>query len=71
MDGYWWSQQGLHSAVGMKAAPLLDQPRKPVILKSRFMLPFNSFRINTCKSVSKQRTLTTFKMNTYANRGGG
>jgi hypothetical protein len=28
------------------------------------------FRINTCKSVSKQRTLTTFRMNTYAKTGG-
>src|ERR1700730_5570800 len=32
----------------------------------------NPFRINTCKSVSKQRTLTTFRMNTYEKpRGGG
>src|SRR5712691_3033359 len=30
-----------------------------------------SFRINTCKSVSKQSTLTTFRMNTYAKRGEG
>src|ERR1700676_293969 len=30
----------------------------------------NAFRINTYKSVSKQRTLTTFRMNTYANSGG-
>src|SRR5713101_8135120 len=30
-----------------------------------------SFRINTCKSVSKQSTLTTFRMNTYTNRGEG
>ncbi len=29
------------------------------------------FRINTCKSVSKQRTLTIFRMNTYAKRGEG
>src|SRR5712692_10448737 len=29
------------------------------------------FRINTCKSVSKQRTLTTFRMNTYEKRGEG
>jgi hypothetical protein len=26
----------------------------------------STFRMNTCKSVSKQRTLSTFKMNTYA-----
>src|SRR5260370_39483401 len=30
-----------------------------------------TFRINTCKSVSKQRTLTIFRMNTYAKQGGG
>ena len=30
-----------------------------------------TFRINTCKSVSKQTTLTTFRMNTYAKRGEG
>src|SRR5258708_5412447 len=30
------------------------------------------FRINTCKSVSKQRTLSAFKINTYEKpRGGG
>src|SRR5229473_4679177 len=30
------------------------------------------FRMNTCESVSKQRTLTTFRMNTYEKpRGGG
>src|SRR6266404_1850049 len=29
------------------------------------------FKMNTCKSVSKQRTLTTFRMNTYAKPQGG
>src|SRR6266850_6445401 len=29
------------------------------------------FRINTCKSLSKQTTLTTFRMNTYEKCGGG
>ena len=34
--------------------------------------PLTTFRINTCKSVSKQRTLTTSRINTYKkNRGGG
>src|SRR5260370_24673935 len=33
--------------------------------------PASPFRINTCKRVSKQRTLTTFRMNTYAKQGGG
>jgi hypothetical protein len=26
--------------------------------------------MNTCKSVSKQRTLTTFRMHTYVKSGG-
>ena len=30
-----------------------------------------TFRINTCKSVSKQRTLTTFRINTYKKQGRG
>src|SRR5258707_998825 len=30
-----------------------------------------SFRINTCKSVSKQKTLTPFRMNTYEKQGEG
>src|ERR1700676_1789449 len=30
----------------------------------------NSFKMNTCKSVSKQRTLTSFGINTYAKMGG-
>ena len=33
--------------------------------------PLSTFRMNTCKSVSKQRTLTPFRMNTYAKTGGG
>src|SRR6266404_3515715 len=30
-----------------------------------------SFRINTCKSVSKQTTLSAIRINTYEKRGGG
>src|SRR6266481_6469588 len=30
-----------------------------------------TFRINTCKSVSKQMTLTPFRINTYTKTGGG
>jgi hypothetical protein len=34
--------------------------------------PLTTFRINTCKSVSKQRTLTPSRINTYKKpRGGG
>jgi hypothetical protein len=31
----------------------------------------STFRINTCKSVTKQTTLTTCRINTYAKTGGG
>ncbi len=34
-------------------------------------LALTTFRINTCKSVSKQTTLTSFRINTYEKRGGG
>src|SRR5712691_9340115 len=33
--------------------------------------PVSLFRMNTCKSVSKQRTLTPFRMNTCEKRGEG
>src|SRR6266852_5652343 len=33
--------------------------------------PVNPFRINTCKSVSKQRTLSSFRINTCEKRGRG
>src|SRR6266404_5979079 len=33
--------------------------------------PLSTFRMNTCESVSKQRTLTPFRMNTCAKTGGG
>ena len=32
--------------------------------------PLTPFKINTSKSVSKQRTLTPFRMNTYGKQGG-
>src|SRR5260370_1281405 len=32
--------------------------------------PLTPFRINTCRSTSKQRTLTPFRMNTYEKQGG-
>ena len=34
-------------------------------------IPLSTFRMNTCESVSKQRTLSTSRMNTYAKTGGG
>jgi hypothetical protein len=35
-----------------------------------FSAPTNTFRMNTCKSVSKQRTLTPSRMNTCEKPGG-
>jgi hypothetical protein len=38
----------------------------------RFLCPpLTTFRMNTCKSVSKQSTLTIFRMNTYEKQGEG
>ncbi len=34
-------------------------------------LPLTTFRINTCKSVSKQTTLSSFRINTYEKTGEG
>ena len=36
-----------------------------------YPLALTTFRINTCKSVSKQTTLTSFRMNTCKKRGEG
>ena len=44
-------------------------PRNP---KTRRKAPaISTFRMNTCESVSKQSTLSFFRMNTYAKTGGG
>src|SRR5467141_3254755 len=37
---------------------------------AQFWCNVSPFRMNTCKSVSKQRTLTPFRMNTYEKQGG-
>ena len=38
---------------------------------AQFWCNLNPFRINTCKSVSKQTTLSTFRINSYEKQGGG
>src|SRR6266852_3053401 len=38
---------------------------------AQFWCNVSPFRINTCKSVSKQMTLTPFRMNTYEKPGEG
>src|SRR5713101_6990160 len=35
------------------------------------LVQYKIFRINTCKSVSKQATLTSFRMSTYKKQGEG
>src|SRR5260370_12810782 len=45
------------------------QGKRPLL--AQFWCNVSPFRMNTCKSVSKQRTLTTFRMNTYEKQGGG
>jgi hypothetical protein len=45
-------------------------PRLTLIAQPQNRAPLNTFRMNTCKSVSKQSTLTIFRMNTYAKTGG-
>ena len=45
--------------------------RKSTSLAHELCLLLTPFRINTCKSVSKQSTLTIFRMSTYAKQGGG
>src|SRR5260370_7228317 len=44
--------------------------RKPAY-SAQFLCSISPFRINTCKSVSKQRTSTSFRMNTYEKPPGG
>src|SRR5260370_2752449 len=51
------------------AGPYRDlRPASPALQNA---MPVSSFRINTCESVSKQRTLTSFRINTYEKPGGG
>src|SRR5258708_26705827 len=50
------------ASVPLPASHYLLAPSKPSA---------NSFTIYTCKTVSKQSTLTPFRMNTYQKQGGG
>src|SRR5260370_42556791 len=51
------------------AGPYRDlRPASPALQNA---MPVSSFRINTCESVSKQRTLTIFRINTYEKQGEG
>jgi hypothetical protein len=71
----------LHRPALPHAVPAPGFPSPPVPMVVRPPAPLNSrpfktatlttFRINTCKSVSKQRTLTPFRINTYKKTGEG
>ena len=50
--------------------PTLSKFFSPLATRHSPRLFLNTFRMNTCKSVSKQGTLTPFRMNTYAKPGG-
>jgi hypothetical protein len=52
---------------GVTAPPKSSSP----LVTRHSPLPLTTFRINTCKSASKQRTLTPFRMNTYEKQGEG
>src|SRR5882762_11304637 len=72
-----------HNAVVQKCASPLDHPTTPQVFTSAGSYPaklrrknrertevLTTFRMNTCKSVSKQRTLSPFRMNTCEKPGG-
>jgi hypothetical protein len=48
-----------------------SRPEVPYAPRTHGNFIRNPFRINTSKSVTKQRTLNTFRINTYAKLGGG
>jgi hypothetical protein len=45
-------------------------PRLTLVAQRQNRPPLSTFRMNTCKSVTKQTTLSFFRMNTYAKTGG-
>ena len=58
----------------LSSSVFVDFHPRPASLRAEGVPPArlaNPFRINNCKSVSKQRTLTTFRINTYKKTGGG
>src|SRR6266478_2566313 len=61
-----WGYLRAASAPSTPARPAGGSRLSPLSDRSSML-----FRINTCKSVSKQTTLTSFRINTYEKRGGG
>src|SRR6266478_4089158 len=60
-----WGYLRAASAPSTPARPAGGSRLSPLSDRSSML-----FRINTCKSVSKQKTLTSFRINTYKKRGG-
>src|SRR5713226_7749914 len=51
--------------------PIVVHPSAPLNSRPFKTATLTTFRINTCKSVSKQRTLTPLRINTYKKQGRG
>jgi hypothetical protein len=62
-----WNQVNPNSFAKTPGVGVSRFPSQPPTAHS----PLTTFRMNTCKSVSKQSTLTTFRMNTYEKQGEG
>ncbi len=64
LSGTWGSPRSISPLV-TRHSPL------PLDCGPQFRSPLTPFRINTCKSVTKQMTLSTCTINTYEKTGGG
>jgi hypothetical protein len=60
-----------HAACPLALFTLSPEGSLEGMLPHHFPCTPKSFRMNTCKSVSKQRTLTAFRMNTCEKQGEG
>ncbi len=71
--GGGWRTPRLHSSL-YTPVHSSTRPTKPFRISAHFARSWchlSPFRINTSKSVSKQMTLSTFRMNTYEKQGEG
>src|SRR5216684_28080 len=67
-DFYYKSADRPLSVAAVSPVECLPDTHHPLLTTHS---PLTTFRINTCKSVSKQRTLTPSRINTYKNTGEG
>jgi hypothetical protein len=61
--------RGSGRGTSRRGGPQRSNPNSPISYLAS-VCPSKSFRMNTCKSVSKQKTLTTFRINTYEKHRG-